>query len=119
MMKKLIILIGFLLVLAGFVSAEDIFDCQIIDESGDYTLRRDINTDESRCIEIQTSDVFLNCGGHSIHSNSERLAGILARDPNYNMLANIRIQGCSISGWNNGIKFDEVEDSTISHSSFF
>ena len=121
MIKKFTILIGFLLVLAGFVNAEDIFDCQVLDEEGtEYILQNDINTNELLCIDIQANDITLDCNDHSINGNLIRNSeGIYAHGLNHQPIENIEVRNCAVSNWYTGINFASVRGSTIRDSDIY
>lgn len=76
--------------------------CTTIDSPGDYNLTRDISSKNQLCLNINSSDVDLNCKNHEITTNSEKdiFPGggvrISAED-------NVNVRNCQVSGFGRGI----------------
>jgi parallel beta-helix repeat protein len=99
---------------ASFSSAVDINSCTVISTPGTYTLTSDINDSTAvKCIQITSSDVTLEGGGHTIVGGSTASSrGIYVNNPSQ-QLTNVVIRNVTLSSWGNGIVFENVDNSRI------
>ncbi|MHC1635326.1 MAG: right-handed parallel beta-helix repeat-containing protein, partial [Candidatus Methanospirareceae archaeon] len=91
--------------------AEEITSCITITSPGYYILVDDIvNCSEFHCIQIQSSDVILDGRGHVV-SGRDRIgsSGIYVYGP----YTNVTIKNLTVTGWDVGIYFRNVENSSI------
>lgn len=82
------------------VSAKEIYDCTILNKSGKYIIKNDIINlnNNTVCIDIKVSNIFLDCNLHSIKGNFvEDSYGILTNSSQ--RLKNIKIENCILQEW--------------------
>jgi parallel beta-helix repeat protein len=116
-------LIALLLVVAPVAYAVDINSCTVISSPGTYTLTNDIVITSNfikNCIEITSSDVTLEGGGHLVHYNypGTPLDGIYVSNSSNNLF-NVVIRNVQVQGWRNGIFFWNVSSGKIENNSVF
>ena len=107
-MKPTVLLLA-VLVFSGFIFSEDISGCRNITSSGSYTLVSDLqganmsNAPYNYCFRITTSNVELDCAGHSITNNgTTQSSGIYAGSIWLGgSEKNITIKNCIISSYTN------------------
>ncbi|MEM4714440.1 MAG: right-handed parallel beta-helix repeat-containing protein, partial [Candidatus Nanoarchaeia archaeon] len=100
------------------VFATNISECTNITSSGKYTLNTNLTETQSGrniCIDIQASDVILDCNGFSITGNN--VAGTKGIFSNSNN--NITIKNCIISNYEDGIEFIATQNSTFFNNTIF
>ncbi|MBN1169495.1 right-handed parallel beta-helix repeat-containing protein [Candidatus Micrarchaeota archaeon] len=100
-----------ILLMAGVSFSVDVAGCQDITAPGTYVLTTDLSGTQisgDYCLEIQSSDVIVNCNGHSIRGTGSGV-GIYS-----GVSDNVSITGCSeISGYSTGIR---VSGTTANHA---
>ncbi len=87
-----------ILLMAGSVTfaATGISSCQLITAPGEYSLTNNLtHSGFNVCIDIQTSDVMLDCDGYSI-SDGDYGIGIHVGVPGTTVLSNVTIQNCNV-----------------------
>lgn len=117
-----IIPIAFYFLVFGFARADPILisGCTNISLSGLYNLSGDIidwaGSAGGICIDINVSDVELNCQGYTIDGqNTADTIGIRVYNDS-GKLKNVSITNCNISDWGeNGIYYGYTENSTITN----
>ena len=86
--------------------------CTQINSSGDYVLANDVlgagipstSAGGNACIRIASSDVSLDCQGHTLTGESAGSThGILIESPTNAPLSNININNCTITNYGTGI----------------
>lgn len=119
-----VLVLSLFLLFAGLSSAaaagstqSTITECQTINESGKYTLIKDLTTDGSTCLEITASDVTLEGNEHTIErtdgsSDDGNVVGVYVGDETDNP-TNITVQNLTTTGWEYGVRFEGVADSQI------
>jgi len=89
--------------------------CANIVSSGAYYLISDISNVESTCFQITSSNVELDCQGHTIDGQASG-RGIFVDGASGAELTNVTIRNCSVNDFYDGIYFDYVDDSFIYNS---
>ncbi len=96
-------------------------DCTNISASGTYYLNNDIFEVNTTCFIINTSNILLDCQGHTIDANYSvssdlSIYGIYVNAAEYGPLNNITILNCSLTDFNIGlvISGNIVNDTTSS-----
>ena len=98
----------------SYTSAQEIYDCTIIDKSGDYVVKNDIiNSNNTFCIEIKASEVIIDCDMHSIRGNFVLDShGIITSSPQ--QIKNIKIENCIVEEWGSqGITIKNTANITL------
>lgn len=120
-----VLILSLFLLFAGLGSAaaasstqSTITECQTIDDSGEYTLNKNLTTDEETCLEIAASDVTLEGNEHTIErtdasSNDGNIVGVYVDEDEVDNPANITVQNLTTTGWDYGVRFEGVADSQI------
>lgn len=76
-----------------------------ISASGQYCLGADLATSASTGISIGTSNVEVDCGGHSVTKNAGNAAGSQGITTNYvNNLSGITVKNCKVQGFDTAIR---------------
>ncbi len=114
-----------LLIIAANSSAIPIPGCMNITEPGEYELASNISIDSNStgipnnpwdnydtCILILSSDVIFDCMGNSITNDGKNAIGIKA-DSSRESVSNITIRNCTVDGFDVGIYFPGISDSSI------
>jgi len=86
-----------------------------INVSDVYELTSNITGCTGVCVNISVSNVVLDCKGFAILSDGNAAAGdhgIIAGT----LTSNITIRNCTIEGFDDGIRFDAVADSTVDNN---
>lgn len=101
-----------------------ISNCTEISKPGDYVLTKDLHfakTPETYqnpgdvCLRITSSNVTLNCNGHSITgSNENNTYGIHTYD-----LYNFSMKNCIVSSFGSGVHLSNSHSIFLTHNSFF
>lgn len=103
MWKKAIVTTLLLIVIQTTVSAVDFSDCLKILQNGTYEQTADIiASDNHTCVDINASDVLIDCKGHKIDGSGATWAdqiGIRAYGGSIIGLKNVSIQNCVLSNW--------------------
>ncbi len=106
----------FLLVIPAFsVSATNITTCKgtyNIDSSGEFELIQHINNSFGTCINIDASDVMLNCSGYIINASSGMHTGIYVEDGNHN----VTIKNCNVYGYSMGIHVESINSTLVNNT---
>gem|GEM_PF-3460308 len=93
--------------------------CRDLSTAGSYTLTSNLLTNTSNCININVSNVLLDCAGKSISGNkSTNVRGVYA----YAILNNVTVTNCDFSLFDEAIYFVAITNgiianTTASHSS--
>ncbi len=105
----------------GGSSPGEIDNCTGIGSPGVYLLNASINNwNSGTCFTINISDVILDCQSHLIDGvDTTSTYGILTKNETPGYLTNVTIKDCVIRDWENGIKFDGVNESNISNISTY
>ncbi len=123
-----------ILLLPTISFAIDVSSCQNITSPGYYQLTTDLvgeplNTsdvpafgggDSYACLRLNSSDITLDCNGHSLTSDNPSLfsQGIIADDSSGTVFNNITVENCPmISDYSDGIYIGGVENSTVTSNS--
>jgi len=114
---SLIVFLAFFLVFTISVNAEDIFDCQTLDEEHTiYRLQNDIlNSNESICMDIQANNIILDCQNHLIEGSGSGIA-IFINENIHPQINRIMIKNCVITGWGDGIYMNNVRNVLVKNS---
>ena len=111
---NVLILIVFLLVLTINIqssSAAPIANCTIINSADTYTLTQDIvNSPNTTCIDIQASNVIIDCDGHMI-DGTDSLSTYGIHTNGYN---SIEVKNCLVRDWADGIYLESSNSHNIS-----
>lgn len=98
-------------------SPTGIDDCTVVDESGEYELTDDVETDQTdSCIEIQADDVTIDGNGHALHGPGADQNGTgvdLHSDGDNSELV---VRNVEIAGWSTGLYAGgdyELEDAVV------
>lgn len=83
--------------LLSFSYATDITNCTDITSGGSYVLINNISATRGNCIQINTSNVDLSCGGYTISDGGSTIA--IWADYLFGAQTNITIRDCSITGF--------------------
>jgi parallel beta-helix repeat protein len=100
-----------ILLMAGLSFAVNVTGCMNITSSDTYELTTDItganvsagpglNVFNLTCIRVSASDVILDCKGFSITNNGSGSYGVLLEETNADLLTNVTVKNCIISGYN-------------------
>ncbi len=120
-MNKLVLFSFFGLLLVSFVgAASPVTSCGVISTNGTYVLSNDLTGASvtsvpvftATCIWIDSSDVVLDCNGHSVTNDGTTglTVGIIAMGDHQN----VTIENCpSVSGYQYGVGLDYADYSTI------
>lgn len=98
-------------------------DCVVIKSPGYYELAEDIiNCTTKHCITITASDVVLDGAGHTIdggdaNASIERF-GIYVKNSS-TALSNVTVKNLNVTGWNTGIYFYKVKNSSIENNQVY
>ncbi len=112
-MRIKLLLAIFILALISTANAEEITSCQIIDSPGYYVLANDIiNSSETYCIQIASSDVIFDGNGHLIDGVGSGY-GIYVYGSTFNPYTNITVKNVTVTDWNYGIYFYGVSNGSI------
>jgi len=91
--------------------------CQEIDQPGTYTLTENTeNTTTEDCIEIDSGDVVLEGGGHTVQGypgNDLNTTGLSAGNLS-ERAENVTVRNVTFTGWDRGVGFSFVNNSSIS-----
>jgi parallel beta-helix repeat protein/surface protein len=85
--------------------------CGVLNESGVYTLTKNINS-TGICLNITTNDVVIDCGGYSING-TDTSHGIGARGLYNDEYQNLTVQNCVIGDFAYGIYYYYVSNSFV------
>lgn len=95
----------------------EISACSVLNTAGEtYLLTDDIIDNESYyCMNIQTSNITLDCQGHLIDGTNTYSDGygVYVSSQGQGNLSNINIRNCNISEWFDGVFFELVVNGTI------
>jgi len=99
-----------LFVLNCVASQTPVFCGEKISFPGNYILDIDeIDYSEGNCIEINSSNVFLDCQGHILDGTDQWFVhGIVAKGVVSDPLKNISLKNCVLTGWSDGINFQNA-----------
>jgi len=102
---------------ASLASAIDISNCTIINTPGTYTLTNNItNSTVTNCIQITSSNVTLEGGGRTIDGiGTLGTRGVYVYNSSQR-LSNVVVKQVGLTGWSNGIFFQNVDNSIIENS---
>ncbi len=100
------------------VAATNINSCTNLSTPGVYLLTAGIsNTDASVCMNINTSNVTLDCQGNTIDgADTDGTYGINASSVPTSFAVNVTINNCTLTDWNFALVFSDVNYSTISNN---
>ena len=99
-------------------NTKNISSCELIWKSGKYYLGSNIeeySPDLSDCIKIISSNASLDCKSYTL--NMAKTNGIYGMGVWDNVLKNITIKNCNITGFSNGIKLEYINQSLIDNVS--
>ncbi|WP_435078070.1 PGF-CTERM sorting domain-containing protein [Halococcus sp. AFM35] len=100
---------------AGAQSAPTPIDsCRTIADDGEYVLTSDIeNSSQSTCVQILSSDVVFDGGGHTIDgANASESVGVKVNN-SLTSLSNVTVRNVSTTGWTTGVLYRDVQNGTI------
>ena len=112
-MRPIIVLA--ILLMAGSVTfaATGISSCQNITAPGEYNLTDNLtHSGFNVCVDIQSSDVVLDCDGHSI-SDGDYGLGIHVGVPGTTVLSNVTVQNCEVYNEGVGIGMTRVSSNNV------
>jgi|GEM_PF-1184378 len=102
--------------IADFAGSKDtlIFSCTLISSPGSYILNKNIlNSNDSTCININSSDVILDGAGYAITGiNNGGTSGVYVRNPDFS-INNVTVKNLIVTHWENGIFYDYAENGSI------
>ncbi len=90
-----------------------VFSCIRIVKPGSYFLSQSIVTDQDDCIDVETSDVVLNCGSRTVASSGGTGAGPAFLLQN---VTNVTLNNCRASGFQYAINVSNAYDINIMNS---
>ena len=96
---SLLVILACICFTPSFAPAVDINSCTVISSPGTYRLIQDISSSATVCIQITSSDVTLEGGGHTITSTAG--GGIEVYNPSVT-LSNITIRNVTLTGGDTG-----------------
>ncbi len=102
-------------VLSSEARAFDVNACGFTaDAPGEYTVTQDLSNDvASACITINSSDVSLDCAGHSItQATPTPASGVLVLNA-----SNASVKNCVVQFFENGVKLDYSNNSLVENNS--
>jgi len=83
-----------------FISEQNINKCTDILFPGTYTLPQDIiDSSTSKCMNIQATNVTLDCQGHTIDGDDNANFGIYVNKTSLSANTNIKIKNCKLTDW--------------------
>ncbi|GAA0469221.1 PGF-CTERM sorting domain-containing protein [Halococcus dombrowskii] len=103
---------------AGTASAQSaptpIDSCRTIADDGEYVLTADIaNSSQSTCVQILSSDVTFDGGGHMIGgANANNSVGVKVNN-SLTSLSNVTVRNVSTTGWTTGVQYLDVANGSI------
>jgi PGF-CTERM protein len=103
---------------AGTASAQSaptpIDSCRTIADDGEYVLTADItNSSQSTCVQILSSDVTFDGGGHTIGgANANGSVGVKVNN-SLTSLSNVTVRNVSTTGWTTGVQYLDVQNGSI------
>jgi PGF-CTERM protein len=100
---------------AGAQSAPTPIDsCRTIADDGQYVLTSDIeNSSRSTCVQILSSDVVFDGGGHTIEgANASESVGVKVNN-SLTSLSNVTVRNVSTTGWTAGVYYLDVQNGSI------
>ncbi|EMA51491.1 PGF-CTERM sorting domain-containing protein [Halococcus thailandensis] len=103
---------------AGTASAQSaptpIDSCRTIADDGEYVLTADIaNSSQSTCVQILSSDVTFDGGGHTIGgANANGSVGVKVNN-SLTSLSNVTVRNVSTTGWTTGVQYLDVANGSI------
>lgn len=103
---------------AGTASAQSaptpIDSCRTIADDGEYVLTTDIaNSSRSTCVQILSSDVTFDGGGHTIEgANATDSVGVKVNN-SLTSLSNVTVRNVSTTDWTTGIQYLDVANGSI------
>jgi PGF-CTERM protein len=103
---------------AGTASAQSaptpIDSCRTIADDGEYVLTADIqNSSRSTCIQILSSDVTFDGGGHTIEgANASESVGVKVNN-SLTGLSNVTVKNVSTTGWTAGVFYLDARNGTV------
>ncbi len=122
-MRYLLFLI-FVLLISLSLATSFVSNCTEVSKPGDYVLIKDLQFTKTPrvpwnpgdvCLRISSSNVNLDCNGHSITGfNENRTRGV-----SFNQVQNVSIENCLISSFDLSIGLDESLNVLISGNSLF
>jgi parallel beta-helix repeat protein len=112
--KFLFAVMAYICSAASFVSAVDISTCTVISTPGTYTLTNNIiDSTSTNCIQIKSSNVTLEGGSHRVvGSKTSGSRGVYVYNSSETLL-NVVVRQVTLEGWDKGIVFQNVDNSTI------
>lgn len=89
----------------------DVTGCDVLDAPGAYVLTGDIDgSGEDVCLEIASSDVVLDGGGHAVTGDKGyRSKGVLVNGSADGRLANVTVRNLTVDGWFAGVHVEHVD----------
>jgi PGF-CTERM protein len=100
---------------AGAQSAPTPIDsCRTIADDGEYVLTSDIeNSSRSTCVQILSSDVTFDGGGHTIEgANASESVGVKVNN-SLTSLSNVTVKNVSTTGWTAGVYYLDAQNGSI------
>ena len=100
---------------AGAQSAPTPIDsCRTIADDGQYVLTSDIeNSSGSTCVQILSSDVVFDGGGHTIEgANANESVGVKVNN-SLTSLSNVTVRNVTTTGWTAGVYYRDAQNGSI------
>ncbi|AFK19201.1 copper-binding protein [Haloferax mediterranei ATCC 33500] len=97
---------------------QPITDCTTITSPGVYTLGKDItNTTADTCIQIETSDVVLNGGNHTLIGDGDGIAvdATATEERAQDAYENVTVRSLNAESWETGISFVNTRNATATN----
>ena len=115
---SLLLTLACICLISSSAFAVDISSCMVISSSGTYTLTANItDSTAANCIQITSSNVTLEGAGHTIDGiGTAGARGVYVYNASQR-LSNVVIRQLTLTGWNDGIVFQNVDNSTIENNS--
>ncbi|KTG08563.1 hypothetical protein AUR64_17970 [Haloprofundus marisrubri] len=102
-------------------------DCAVLTEPGVYVLGNDIETTQYTCLELRSSDIVLDGGGHTVGPSAHSLAygkhlamptpaqfGVGVAVGSSEQLTNVTVTNIRLTGLDVGTRLQNVDGATIS-----
>ncbi|MDD5340161.1 MAG: right-handed parallel beta-helix repeat-containing protein [Candidatus ainarchaeum sp.] len=136
-MKSLLVPLAFIVLVASSTFAINVSNCSVLSSPGTYSLTTDLTgapfivpaipawNDHVTCIDINVSDVILDCGGHNITSNLpfgstdlsfNTTSGIVLNGV-LGSVQNVTVRNCRLSGYDRAVYLRESNYSDLYNNS--